>query len=361
MNTLTTRCATKRAGAFSAATIGALVALSWLAGPALGQAVMRPKNTPSKGAPTQPATQRQSPNRQPTPKHHRFHHKPTHGNHLQQSTITYLNGGLSISVGNNPYWCSPWGYGGYGVYTLDYNGPYAVYYGSSGLRQIGPTFDQIRTYVPATSVQNPPTPPEPTPPPTPEERLLKAIHDRSYSDAQVLARQQGNQRLEAFALLGRGQVEEAANMLARAYRANPELYNQPLLASDLFASDLETRKLLGFAVRYANRQCTAEAWFLVSTIMQAQGRYALSETMLERARQAEREQRGVVPRPPQPAQPAAPTPPAPLAPSTAPATPPATPATPGPSTMPAAPTPASPPAAPEQAPVQAPTPEPIVR
>jgi len=312
----------------------ALLAFAGIVAPAQGQATMRPQN--QQNPTSSPATpgQSQSAHHSHGIRHHhlnqpRFSYK--FGTH-RRSRVVYQSGGLTFVTGSGSFWHGTgphgviWCDGGMGWTTIGLAGPQAVYYGSSGLRQIGPTFDQLRTFVPATPARSGQTiAPEPPPEPTLEERLLSAMNSRDYDEAQTLARQQGDGRLEAFALLGRGQADEAADLLARAYRRNPELYNEPLRAEAIFANRNETRRLLGLAVRNAHRENTAEAWFLVSTIMRAEGRDRLADDMMDRARDAERQQRGVVPREPAP-QPATPvptptpppTPPAPTDPDMAP-------------------------------------------
>lgn len=314
----------------------ALLALGSAVAPAAGQATLRPQT------PRSTTTPDSSHNSQLIHRP-RFGHKFVcygHSSVVYQSRgvsggLTFVTGSGSFSYGNG--WC----YGGLGWTINGYSGPYAVFYGASGqLKQIGPTFDQLRTFVPVAAGQTgPPIAPAPPREPTLAERVLLAMQARDYDEAQILARQAGDARLEAFALLGRGQHDEAANMLASAYRRNPELFNQPLSAKATFASHTETRRLLGLAVRSAHRVKTAETWFLVSMIMRAEGRDRLADEMMDRAREAERQQRGVAPREPSPTPPTTPAAPTPT--PASPATPAPTPSTP-PTPTPTSPTDASP-------------------
>ncbi|MGP1347680.1 MAG: tetratricopeptide repeat protein [Phycisphaerales bacterium] len=280
---------------------------------------------------------------------HRFPHKPSFGIGSRFTSIVSGNAGLIIVTEgggkyaiNSSWACSGFRFGLGGYYFRPFiSGPYAVYYGAGGLIQIGPTFDQLRTYVPATGQQSQIVIiEEPEREPTPEERLMRAMRDRDYAQAQVLARQQNNPRIESMALISRGQIAEAVDMLARAYRDDPDLFDSPLDAQRWFAGELEVRRVLGIAVRNAHRERTAEAWFMVATIMKAQGRFDVADRMLERAKQADAAGNGILPTRPQPQT---------TAPNTAP------PATTAPAPQPQAPTPTP---TPIPTPIPTPTPGP---
>lgn len=92
-----------------------------------------------------------------------------------------------------------------------------------------------------------------------------------------------SQRLLALALLGANRADEAAAAMRKAYRTDVGLVELPFDPEVVGEDDRRVRALTVRAVEYANREKSADAWFLVAVLMQAQNRVAVARTVLQRA------------------------------------------------------------------------------
>ena len=140
-------------------------------------------------------------------------------------------------------------------------------------------------------------------PPEPEEQAKAAMLDGDYQTAITLyaeladqqrrqeaedavaddLRDRSHQRLLALAYAASGQFEAAAENFREAYDDDASLARKPLLGTRYFSDDAELRRLVQKAVGFANRERTSDSWYLVSMLMQAQGRFDRANQMMERA------------------------------------------------------------------------------
>ncbi len=89
----------------------------------------------------------------------------------------------------------------------------------------------------------------------------------------------------AIALLGRKPSTSIDNvgMLRQAYRTDPNLAAEPIVASDLGIDDAELRRLASGTVLYAHRADSGSAWLSVATLLQAQGKRQAAREMVAKA------------------------------------------------------------------------------
>jgi tetratricopeptide (TPR) repeat protein len=145
---------------------------------------------------------------------------------------------------------------------------------------------------------------------------LIAARTGRYEFAAEQYRLRGDLRKQALTLVGANELPRAVELFVQAYESNADLVKQPMNALGLIGSVSELRHLVKRAVRHAHQEDTAEAWFTVAVLMQGEGRDELARKMMERAKQAETEGHGNIPKPgsappppsPPPAPPEAPTP-----------------------------------------------------
>lgn len=89
-------------------------------------------------------------------------------------------------------------------------------------------------------------------------------------------------RLLAVAMVGEGNPAEAASILAAALGEDPALASRRLDGKDLLGSLRETRRLANEAMRHAKANPSREAWELVATLMDAEGRTVVAAQMRKR-------------------------------------------------------------------------------
>ncbi len=151
------------------------------------------------------------------------------------------------------------------------------------------------------------------------DEALVALRAHDYATAAARYRARDEQRNQALALVGANEIARAVEVFVEAYKGDADLVRQPMNALGMVGTRGEMRRIVTRAVRYAHQVKTAEAWFTVAVLMQGEGRDETARQMLQRAREAEAEGRGAIPkaepRPAaQPAPPAAPTPATPATP-----------------------------------------------
>lgn len=93
-----------------------------------------------------------------------------------------------------------------------------------------------------------------------------------------------SRRTLALALLASGRIDAAAEAMRGAYAANTALVADGMDVALFGFDDEELRTLLLRSVTAANSQPSASRWFLVSTLMQAQGRPAQALMALSKAK-----------------------------------------------------------------------------
>lgn len=113
------------------------------------------------------------------------------------------------------------------------------------------------------------------------ERAIRSFREHLRDPANE--RDGETQRLLALALLGANRADEAASAMRKAYRTDVGLVELPFDPEVVGEDDRRIRALTVRAVEFANREKSAEAWFLVAVLMQAQNRIALARTVLQRA------------------------------------------------------------------------------
>ncbi len=167
----------------------------------------------------------------------------------------------------------PWSYGyiGWPVYTY---GPYPA---------VDPRLSQ--SYDPNAAA--PPSPPEPVDPA--KEALRIGDYEEAVSLLGALAESdpedETSRRLLVVALVGAGSLDIAAEALLGIHQENPSVASHPLDGPSLVKADTEFRRLLTLAVSRAHRAKTPEAWLLVASMMQAEGRTRVALRQLDRAEQ----------------------------------------------------------------------------
>jgi hypothetical protein len=113
------------------------------------------------------------------------------------------------------------------------------------------------------------------------ERAIRLLKEHLRDPAHE--RDGDTQRLLALALLSANRADEAAVIMRKAYRTDAGLVELPFDPVVVGEDDRRIRALTVRAVEFANREKSAEAWFLVSVLMQAQNRLVLARTILQRA------------------------------------------------------------------------------
>jgi|GEM_PF-2918706 len=91
------------------------------------------------------------------------------------------------------------------------------------------------------------------------------------------------QRVLAIALLEQNRFDDAVASMRQAYRADPNLANEPIDAAELGYSERSLRSLVTRTVTFANRVDSGSAWLTVAALMQAEGRAEQARTTLEKA------------------------------------------------------------------------------
>lgn len=103
------------------------------------------------------------------------------------------------------------------------------------------------------------------------------VHLDDYPEDWIVVREM------AVALLEVGRFEDSINMMHEAYLHDPQMGIIPIQGELLGESSEPMRQMVVRAVRFAHKKPSAEAWLLVSVLMQSQGRFEPAERMLERA------------------------------------------------------------------------------
>lgn len=162
-----------------------------------------------------------------------------------------------------------WGYGSYWGYRT-YQGP--------------PLLEIVRRVDPAAAgTEGMPLPPLP-------DQGLVALVNRDYPRAVVIFAQRfadeskaSDRRLQALSLIGARRFAEGAKLMREAYEAEASLAEVPLDGGTMVRGSMEWRRLVTAMVRFAHRENSADAWFTVGVLMQAEGRHDWARRMFERS------------------------------------------------------------------------------
>lgn len=140
-----------------------------------------------------------------------------------------------------------------------------------------------------------------TPAPPPVDAAIVALANRNYERAAELFMYRAGERnaleaddasmqpdrtalrLRALALAGLGHYADAAKAFARAYAEDSSLRDDPMRGARLIGNRTELRRIVNGAVSFAYQSDSPDAWRMVATLMQAQGREQLAQQMLNRA------------------------------------------------------------------------------
>ena len=87
-------------------------------------------------------------------------------------------------------------------------------------------------------------------------------------------------RLLGLALIGNKRYPEAVRAFANGYAADQTMVFRPL-PMFIVGTEAELRKLMVAGVQYAQKVKTADAWFVVAVLMQAQGRGSLPDAVVQ--------------------------------------------------------------------------------
>lgn len=175
-------------------------------------------------------------------------------------------------------------------------GPYAYRYGASlGVVGYDSTYLDPNLYV--QQPQSQPAPPQAQAPPpqlTVFEQGVLALYQGDSAEAVAALRQHLRDnpsdtqalRVLALALLDDNKPDDAAAVMASAYRTDPGLATRSIRYGQAGVTEARLRELLVRAVQHAHRVKSASAWLTVAVLMQAQGRESLALEMLGRAEKA---------------------------------------------------------------------------
>ena len=100
--------------------------------------------------------------------------------------------------------------------------------------------------------------------------LFRSRSERARRDGEPFAR---DLRMAGFAFAAAGRFDDAARVIARAYRAEPTLFADPIEGVALLGGPTRSRRLGNDAVAHARRAPSPDAWLCAAVLLQADGRF----------------------------------------------------------------------------------------
>jgi hypothetical protein len=89
-------------------------------------------------------------------------------------------------------------------------------------------------------------------------------------------------RLLAFVLLGAGQPDAASAVVREMYRQDPQLAKRSLRLEAFGVAERETRTQFAASVTFANKAKTGSSWLMAAMLAQAERRWPLARTLIDR-------------------------------------------------------------------------------
>ncbi len=175
--------------------------------------------------------------------------------------------------------------GGYGL-------PYNLYYVNDAAMtsNYGPTRYPQTTEPAGSSMQNAP----PATPLTPDERAAQRLKSGDAAGAvtsyQAILKQRPSDgdamRLLGASLIESGRLAEGVSVITLAYKTDSTLPERPLDAEIFQGGAEKLRQHLNRVSALANKERSGSSWFVLATLMQAEGRNKQAAIIVERARAA---------------------------------------------------------------------------